>query len=190
LRQHLAIGLATVTTHDGSQRRVGFHRRAVDADPLALHKTVLGDKVQNPAEDFLMYPVRQPRARLRQPGVIGNLVPVRKPQEIPQRKGIRTPPSDATLAVDPLEIADHVHPEIPSRRQRRSPHARRVERLARRLDEGVEAGLGQHLLQPVVEGVSRRTRHLSPGHDQVALNTRLASHRHRRNLARIFKGPC
>src|SRR5208337_1117875 len=39
--------------------------------------------------------------------------------EIAQRERVRAPPCDAALAVDPLEIADHVHAEIPSRRQRR-----------------------------------------------------------------------
>ena len=61
-----------------SQRGVGFHRRAVDADPLALHQTVLGDQSQNPAEDLLMDLVRQAAARLRQPGMIGNLVAARQ----------------------------------------------------------------------------------------------------------------
>src|SRR5450631_3434931 len=61
--------------------------------------------------------VRQSAARLRQPGMVRNLVPVRKPKEIPQRIGIRTAPDDAALAVDPLEIADHVHAEIAARRQ-------------------------------------------------------------------------
>ena len=76
--QHLAIGLAAVAPHDGSQRGVGFHRRAVDADPLALHQTALGDQSQNPAEDLLMHLVRQAAARLRQPGMIGNLVAARQ----------------------------------------------------------------------------------------------------------------
>ena len=81
-RQHLAIGLATVATHDGSQRGVGLHRRTVDADPIAFHQTVLGDERQNPAEDVVMHLVRQAAAGLRQPGMIRNLVAVRKPQEI------------------------------------------------------------------------------------------------------------
>jgi hypothetical protein len=116
-RQHLAIGLTIVAPHDGAQRGVGLHRRTVDADPLALHQTTLGHEVQNPAEDFLVHLVRQPAARLRQPGMVRNLVPGRKPQEIPQRIGIRTPPSDAALAVDALEITDHVHAEIAAGRQ-------------------------------------------------------------------------
>src|SRR5512132_2135346 len=59
-------------------------------------------------------------------------------------KAILTPRSpqrrkDAYLGVDGLEVADHVHPEVPARRNRGSAHLRLVVRLARRLDEGVEA---------------------------------------------------
>jgi hypothetical protein len=43
-RQHLAIALAVVAPHDRAQRGVGLHRRAVDADSLALHQAVLGDQ--------------------------------------------------------------------------------------------------------------------------------------------------
>ena len=44
---------------------------------------------------------------------------VRQPQEIAQREQVRATPRDAPLAVDALEVADHVHAEIPSRRKRR-----------------------------------------------------------------------
>src|SRR5271157_4582954 len=64
--------------------------------------------------------------------MVGNLVAVRKPQEIAQRERVRATPGDAALAVYPLEIADHVHAEIPSRRQRRRAHPRRVVRLPQR----------------------------------------------------------
>src|SRR5271166_1590964 len=161
-RQHLAIALAVVAPHDRAQRRVGLHRRAVDPDPLALHQTALGDQLQDPAEHLLVRLVRKTRARARQPRMIGDLVPVRQPQEIAQRERVRAPPCDAALAVDPLEIADHVHAEIPSRRQRRRAHPRRIIRLADLLHERVETGFPQQRLQPVVERVSRRARHLPP----------------------------
>ena len=169
-RQHLAIALAVVAPHDRAQRRVGLHRRAVDADPLALHQAVLGDQLQHPAEHLLMRLVRQTRARARQPRMIGNLVAVRQPQEIAQRERVRATPRNAALAVDPLEIADHVHAEVPPRRQRRRAHPRRVVGLAHLLHENVETGLPQQLLQPVVERVSRRARHLRPRRHQVLLN--------------------
>ena len=48
-RQHLAIGLAIVAAHDRPQRGVGLHRRAIDANALALHQTALGDELQDEA---------------------------------------------------------------------------------------------------------------------------------------------
>ena len=62
---------------------------------------------------------------------------------------------DAALTVDPLEIADHMHAEIATRRQRGRAHSRRVERLAGLLNEYVEAGLAQELLQAIVKHVAR-----------------------------------
>ena len=58
-RQHRAIALAAVAPHDRAQRGVGLHRRAVDADPLALHKAALGHEPQHPAEHGLVRLVRQ-----------------------------------------------------------------------------------------------------------------------------------
>ncbi len=101
-RQHLGVALAVVAPHDRAQRRIGLHRRAVDANPLALHQAVLGDYLQNPAEHLLVRLVRQTRARARQPRMIGNLVAVRQPQEIAQRERVRATPRNAALAVDPL----------------------------------------------------------------------------------------
>src|SRR5208282_6387977 len=83
--------------------------------------------------------------------------------------------------VYPLEIADHVHAEIPSRRQRRHAHPRRVVRLADLLHEPVETALPQQRLQPVVERVSRRARHLRPRRHQLVLNPLRPPHRHRRS---------
>ena len=139
-RQHRAIALAAVAPHDRAQRGVGLHRRAVDADPLALHQAALGHELQHPAEHRLVRLVRQTRARARQPRMIGNPLDVRQPQEIAQRERVRATPRDAPLAVDALEVADHVHAEIPSRRKRRRAHPRRVIRLARPFNERVESG--------------------------------------------------
>ena len=84
-RQHLTIGLATVATHDRPQCSGGLHRRSIDADPLALHETALGNKLQNEFEHLLVNFIGQSAACLRQPGMVGNLVPAPKSQEIPKR---------------------------------------------------------------------------------------------------------
>src|SRR3954453_16715112 len=122
--------------------------------------------------------VGKPSSRLRQPRVIGYLLPALQPQKIAQRHRIRTPPDDTALAGDPLEVADQVHAKIAPRRQRRRPHLRRVIGLARGLDETVKTARDQHFLKPIVEHMARGSRHLPPGHDQIALAIALPPHRH------------
>jgi hypothetical protein len=46
-RQHRAIALARVAPHDRAQRGVGLHRRAVDADLLAVHQAALGHEQED-----------------------------------------------------------------------------------------------------------------------------------------------
>jgi hypothetical protein len=58
--------------------------------------------------------------------------------------------------------------------------------LARLLDENAEAGLGQMLLETVIEHMAGRARHLFPCHHEVALDLALTSHRHRRSPSRNF----
>src|SRR3954469_793822 len=59
------------------------------------------------------------------------------------------------LAIDPLEVPDHVHAEIPTGRHRGRAHGLGVERSAGFFHEAVEPGSEQHLLQAVVEDVAR-----------------------------------
>src|ERR1700731_4163353 len=110
--------------------------------------------------------------------MIGNLLAVLQPQEIAQRHRIRTPPGNAALAGDPLEIANHVHAEVTPRGQRRRAHLRRVIRLARRLDKEIKTARDQHFLKPIVKPMPRPARHFPPGHDQIALPIALTPHRH------------
>ena len=88
--------------------------------------------------------------------MIGNPLDVRQRQEIAQREQIRATPREAPLAVDPLEVADHVHPEVPPRRKRRRAHPRRVIRPAHSFNERVKSGFPKQILQAIVERVSRR----------------------------------
>src|SRR5438128_2548166 len=78
-----------------------------------------------------------------------------------------------------------MHAEIATRRQRGRAHSRRVERLAGLLNEYVEAGLAQELLQAIVKHMARGARHLGPCHHELALNFALAPHRHRCRPFRI-----
>src|SRR5450631_1520244 len=118
--------------------------------------------------------------------MIGNFFPMRQPQKLPQRQRIRTAPDDASLAVYPFEITDHVHAKIAPRRQRWRAHPFGIERFTGLLDEGIEAGLAQKLLQTIVENMARRTRHLRPCHQEVALNLALTPHRHCRSRPESF----
>lgn len=117
--EHCAIGLAIVAPHDAAQRRVRLHVRAIDADALALHEAALGDELREETEYLLVNLMRQTRARLRQSRMIRNFLARRQPEKIPQRKRVGATPHDAAFAVEPFEVADHVHPEMAPWRQRR-----------------------------------------------------------------------
>ena len=117
--QHLPVAFAAVAAHDRAQRRIGLHRRGVDADPVALDQAVLGQPLQHPGEDRLVHLQRQPRAGLAQPGMVGHPLGRAQAQELAQRQAVGAAPLQAALAVDPLEVADQMHPEVAARRQRR-----------------------------------------------------------------------
>src|SRR4051812_11140220 len=59
--------------------------------------------------------------------------------------------------------------------------------LAGVLYKAVEPGSHQHLLQEVVEHVTRRTRHLGPHHHQIALTIVLPTHRHSQTPTRSLR---
>ena len=54
LPQILPVALACVATHDGAHRRVGFQRRCIDADGLALQHSTPRYFRQHEGEDRLM----------------------------------------------------------------------------------------------------------------------------------------
>ena len=154
--------------------------RRVDADGLAVDQVVLGQDLQDLAEHLLMRSTSAARAGARQPGRVGSFLPVRQPQKNElERTAVVAAPVDAPLGVDPLEVPDHVHPEIPPRRKRRRAHPRRVIRLAHPFNERVEPGFPKQVLQAILERVSRRARHLRPRRHQIALNRLRSPHRHR-----------
>jgi hypothetical protein len=63
-------------------------------------------------------PGGRPAAGQRQGGVIGTVLCQRQSQELPEREAVRTPPGDAALGVDPLEVADQQHAEVIAGRDR------------------------------------------------------------------------
>src|SRR5712664_2276882 len=98
--------------------------------------------------------------------------------EFAQRQTVRTAPFQTALAVDAFEVADQQHAEVAPRRQRRTATARCILRRTLCLHEPVEVGRDQHRLQLVVEGVTRRTWHLRPGHQHICLPFPLTSKSH------------
>ena len=119
------------------------------------HQPVFGKQRQNPAEHPVVDLMRQAAPGPRQPGMVGNTLRGLKTQKCAQRQRIRTTPLDPPFGIDPLEIAHHVHPEIPPRRNRWRPIPLRVIRRADRLDIAVETRPDQNFLKPVVENVTR-----------------------------------
>src|SRR5215212_2187829 len=87
----------------------------------------------------------------------------------------------------PSKYPTMLHPKVAARWHRGRAHGAGVVRAAGVLDEAVEPGSDQHLLQAVVEHVARRARHLGPRHHQLALTIALPTHRHRRTPAHSLR---
>ena len=87
--------------------------------------------------------------------MVGRRLGGTEPQERAQGQTVGAAPLQPALAVDPLEVADQMHPEVAARRQRRPTAIARIVPRALLLGEAVEPGLDQDRLQPVVKGVPR-----------------------------------
>ncbi len=89
-------------------------------------------------------------------------------QEVPQRQAVGTTPSDAALTIDPLEVADEQHPEVPSWRNRAAP-TRGIKGLTKILNKRIESGFVKQCVQLVVKDVLRNRRHRAGGDPQFTL---------------------
>ena len=56
--------LAAIAPNDRAQRRIGFHRRGIDADPLAFDQTMLSQTFEHPAEYLVVDFERGSRLRV------------------------------------------------------------------------------------------------------------------------------
>jgi hypothetical protein len=103
---------------------------------------------------------------------------------LPQAQAVGAPPRDAALAGDILEVADQQHAKVHARRQAGlAPFFfRGVIRFAAAFDPTIEVGLGQQLVEFLIErmpiGLGQRFGH----HEQGLLPLLPLAHRHRRNL--------
>src|SRR5664280_715305 len=86
-----------------------------------------------------------PRTRNRR--VVGRVLVQPYAHKAPQRQRVRQPPSNPTLAVEALGIADEQRPEVDPWRQRWPPVPGRVQLRAAALDKLVEALRLQQLVQ-------------------------------------------
>src|ERR1022692_4114271 len=76
-------------------------------------------------------------------------------QELPQRERIGKAPRDAALTIESFEEPDHHHAEILARRQGWTSEFVVIETGAGSFTAGVELGLVENLVEPLVEGVTR-----------------------------------
>src|SRR4029078_6103172 len=79
-------------------------------------------------------------------------------EESAKAQRIRHTPSDASFAVDPLEEADQHQTEVHARHERRTAQLLVIELAAAALAEVIEAGLVQHLVQPLIERLTPELR--------------------------------
>ena len=168
-RQHRAIALAAVAPHDRAQRGVGLHRRAVDADPLALHQAALGHELQHPAEHRLVRLVRQTASACAT--ATNDREPSRRSTAAGNRAA-RTSPRNATRCPARCRCPRSSRScacgnTVPAKARR--GHPRRVIRLARPFNEHIESDFPKQVLQAIVEHTPQ-TRHLRPRRHQIILN--------------------
>src|SRR5438270_6739891 len=102
-----------------------------------------------------------------------------------------TPPGDATLTLDPLEITDEHHAEVHPRRDALpAPNVVTLVILfAPRLDPSVESGLSQQQVEFLVERMPRRMSQLIRRNEQRLLPRRPLAHRHRKSLPNMANRP-
>ena len=110
-------------------------------------------------------------------------------QELPQRKAVRTPPGDAALAIQVLEVADQEHAEVHTRRNAGLAPLLLlgVILLAAPLDPIVEMGLRQQLIQLLIKRVAGRLGQLRRRNKQCFLPLLAPSHRHEISLPASMK---
>ena len=85
-------------------------------------------------------------------------------EELPKAQRVGGPPGNCPLGIEPFEVAQEQHPEVPARRQARLADAVSVELRALLLGERVEARLVEQAVQTLVERMAGAPRQLRVGH--------------------------
>jgi hypothetical protein len=92
--------------------------------------------------------------------MVGRLFAERDAQEFSQAEAVGTPPGDAPLRAEALEVAHQQHPEVDARRNTGPAQRVMIVRLTEPFDELVEAGFSQQLVELAVKDMPFRTRQL------------------------------
>ena len=112
--------------------------------------------------------------------MVGRLFAQRGAQKFSQAEAVGTPPGDAPLRAEALEVAHQQHPEIDARRNSRPAHGVVIVRLTKPFDQLVEVGFSQQFVELAIKDVPFRPRqivHRDPERRLLLLVA--ASQRHR-----------
>ncbi len=136
---------AAVSPRNRAPRRVGFHRRGIDASPLAPDQAVLPQMLEHPGEHVAVHFERRAAPGAAELGLVRHVLA--ELQELARWQAVGTAPFQAALAMGALEIAEKKHAEIASPRKL-TPRC--TLRQALRLSEPIEARHDQRRLLFVV----------------------------------------
>jgi hypothetical protein len=92
--------------------------------------------------------------------MVGRQFAQRDAQKFSQAEAVGTPPGDAPLRAEALEVAHQQHPEVDARRNAGPPQGVVIVRLAQPFDELVEACFSQQLVELAVKHMPFRPRQL------------------------------
>ena len=176
--QELLIALPGVAAHDATHGRVRLEHGGVNRDRLALEQARRHQPLLHPREDGAVTLEVDDAPRPGNRRMIRRRLVHRQPQKTAHRQRVARAPGDPAFRVDPFKVADQQQPEVPTRRQARPSHHRRVEPRALAFDKPIEVGGVQQRTQPRVERMPRRLWQLRRRHPQRPLLTLSGSHRH------------
>ena len=154
--QELLIALPGVAPHDAAHGRVRLEHGGINRDRLALEQARRHQPLLHPGEDRAVTLEVDDAPRPGNRRMIRRRLVHRQPQKSAYRQRVARAPGDPAFRVDPFKVADQQQPEVPTRRQARPSHHRRVEPRALAFDKPIEVVGVQQRIQPRVERMPRR----------------------------------
>src|SRR6266568_331166 len=169
--------LTAVLAHDALHRRVGFQSGSINRHSLAEQQSFLFQQAQYEHKYLVENRLRQTLPDHGHGSVHRGGFGDRDAQKTSQRQTVGTTPRDAALAVQTFEVTDEEHPKVNTRWDTGSA-ALLVIPCAELLDELVEPGFGQHLVEFGVEGVTGTSSQVGSGNEKFVLFGFAFSERH------------